>query len=659
MTARSFPIRPIVVVLALQLIGLPGTPAQEKPTAPPLPPIPTRPVDSGDIARDITRQALAIDDPQQRFRVLLTALHSVKGLPPEQRAPVATAVEETAKRIEPQTLIESRRDLMRSDPELAVRIALASDDQRLRDCYFGDVIPLLAAEQPVRALELLKLVKEPKWRCVAVLGYIKVAPVAFDEIRPLIQEAGRAGWKGSYSASFTYYLADGVARFAARQPGEISGALRKNLSPDDAVSTLVQLAWVLSHEFDSPQVARTMVRDAIGSIPQANKPSDAAIRVLQSGYEQLTAEEGAQLFDAYVLPAIARGEQPTEYPLSLLAHFDMVLLVSRAESAATACGRPLIQVLPHAVERAVHGTDAERVKCWLASQEPTPLILRCLMQVPPSAVAAMSEKDSEQVLDQLADFLESAEDDQTKLQAYRLLRVLAAKSDGTSGKPNDERRALLKRFGPDADPRPLNEIPLAELALKQQGRRIAARLNAAARNKKYWKREEQSPWQTLSLIGESSFPEAKRQEFYRQMLQQADGDPTAVSALAGRIAADDYPQALELAWKCLPTPRGPSEYPDYAPLPPPQNMGEMLGRLRYGRDESLRKGNADAVIAALWSLVNRAEPADRDAVRVELTDTLLGQGRLEQALGVAESIDDLPLRLSWMSQVADRAGKQK
>lgn len=626
-------------------------------------PIPSAPVRSRELVEEVRRLAAEIQDPDERFRTLSRALYKLEPFPPEQRGPVVDALRATAKNAKGQTLISSRESLVLYAPELGLELARRIDDQRLRSIYISEVIPRIAHDRPKLFEQLLDEVTLPECRAEAILGYARLAEISYDRLAPLLTEAAALEWPEHRAGSRAYHFKDALAPFAAGKPEEVIQFLSEQLQPEEAITVLSGVAWQLSRRSHAPEAARKFVEHATSLVPRTKAPARSALTVIHSGYHRLEPRAAADLFDRFVLPAIARREMDPEYPLSLLGNIGMDLLSSRAEAVAEARNTPLIRVLPKAVGRAAHECDPDRVLAWLKSQAPSALRTASTAEVAATLRFRVPDRDfgTERVrnwIEILVNLAGEIEDDQTR---WRILTALLTISDNAGIAADDIRKEWqdlwgIVRAGPELkrDEASIYRSHFHWLSPADQRARIARSLNSEPGDADYWKREEHPPWTTVRLIDQSSLSTEEKMEGYRQIAEQAD--PMALAAVASRASLYDYPWALKEMWDILPTARNPRmPYPDTSPpVEAPENATTALQWLRGGVERYMRRGAAGEIIAALWSHAQSVSQADREAVLAELVDVLLADGQLENALGVARQINDPGTRLLLLAEIAGR-----
>ncbi len=648
--------------LATILLLVAGTATADDAPVKKIPPIPSRPVKVEEMVKEIANYAQRIEKPQERFRVLSSLLYDLKSLSSQQHRPVLDVLKDIADDVDAQTLIGSRESLILYAPRIAVQIALGSEDQRLKDLYLGDLVPRLAADDPKLALNLLAKIKESESRAKAILGYIKSAPVKFEQVRPMLEEVLTLDWTTYFRGACAVAIAEACAGFAPEHAREISQLLRKHQTPEEAISTLIRLSWILPHRLKSPQAAKDLNDEAINWLPRTENPSKSALWIIHSGYDQLTEKQAKSLFDEYILPSIAERKQATEYPLSLLANISMPLLVSRAKASAEALRRPLIEILPQAVGRAAHESDPGRVLAWLKSQPRSMLRAKCVVEVAstlrfrfPSNF--IPHKTARRWLKTLTELASEIQDDSTKWLAYHFLLDVAADMDEPLDDLRREWWILLERLKQLPEPihdRGFPTFDIFKFPLEEQEKALATELDPTPANKGFWKREGNDPSQTLERIEYSSLTDKKKAELYHRMAEQAKGDELVVSGIAHSLALTDFAEALKLLWN----PKADkSQRTQKSGLPEKTSPAARVAVdwLHNGGFELPLKVRSREGVSLLWNLAHSVATADREPVLTVLVRGLIDREELERALGVASQIDSLPVRFKLMAEIAGRA----
>jgi hypothetical protein len=316
--------------------------------------------------------------------------------------------------------------------------------------------------------------------------------------------------------------------------------------------------------------------------------------------------------------------------------------------------------LPAAVGRAAHESNSERVLQWLKSQPPSPIRSASVAAVASilqfRVVNRIESRDRVQErFKSLCELVDSIEDPATKWKAVDSTVSLAKALQLPHQALLEEWRELWAML-PEVRSEVVQHWDFGRLPLDEQNRQISESFEPGGQ--KHWKREELSPWLTLEMVHKSSLPAAKKRSLYQQINDQAEV-PLASAAVARYLAWHDYADALKLVWKTLPTPRNPRmPYIDTNPsMDRPLNARAALDWIQEGRKAFAQGGEADKVVAALWSHANSVPGSDRSAVMEELARTLLEDGQHAKALGVAPEITDLPRRLVLLAEIANAAVK--
>jgi hypothetical protein len=623
---------------------------------PPLPvEIPRAQAAPAEIVQQIARVAKQVEDPKQRYQLLSASFWPVSRLPQHELEPIVRLLEEAAERIDDDRFfISYLESLIAAAPESAAARALRIKDPAWRDKHLADVVRGLAAAKPRGAGELIGQIQNPSHRAQAMAALAQGGSLDYDETTALL--AGAATADRPHQQPLAYVYADSLVRFAVSRPQEVAEFVASHLKPEDATWAFCRLGGLLLDERHAPEAARIMLDRAAAIVPRAPHPHKLVPYVIQGGYGRLRPKEALEMFNRLVLPKLREEQGDYDHYLASLGAIDVETMIKRAGSFAADISSPGTEVVAAVVCRAVHEIGPAPVFAWVKSTPVGPIRDTVVRSMPWGVagegsrfpVGNISPQEVRQYLQMIEDAVRAIPDPKVRGQAY--LWILAEAEIAGMPPPEwvqDEFRRLWETFKDELDEEDWLDIrhgPFGALPEHAQSGHIRHWLKTEAGGDRFSVGAD--------LLRRSTLPAAEKRKLYREFIDEARGDRTALSYLARSIAPLDLSWALELIWSVLPAVRR----VDCPPDGPPENADAAVrwllsddARVRVSFQGALAKSDA---AATLWSFAKTVPDVDRDGVLQELARVLMHHQRLDEALGVARLIEDRQVQAVLSAEIA-------
>jgi hypothetical protein len=437
---------------------------------------------------------------------------------------------------------------------------------------------------------------------------------------------------------------------------------------------------ILSHfaftatEENHPTVTRKYLEFAWDAVTSLPTPANAASSLLKHDLGKLDRDTWVSRFDRYVLPEL-RAATTGIGPLSLLARFDMDLVIDRTRQSCVHPSRNFVSVFPSVIERAF-SVSPDAVLEWLERDdvnlrlEPAEIIGtedqrefrdKCLHEIAEylSVYAELGDSKYRPQLHRLCRLALQIENKQRRL--VTLANLAAELNQLDVPVPRDVIDAVRKLLSEqeNATPIDLAEVQNETIFLLCEMDKQKSVLDDLVKRATNASDEERRILLDIAirLVSKSRLSKLDKRLFYQQFtdIARRNGDHRMRAQIAGEAVAIDPQWALRVIWETLPEDRGRSGKPpgNIGWVPSPSDAQDAIAwltsRLGNGPESS---GTMRQLLEALWAFLPEAPNEDRDGIREALCSSLIQQEDFGRSLWLIEQMQDPEIRtrarLDWI-----------